>query len=447
MKACFPFLCCLGLLLSTGCATPVIQTSYVPPPPGPPDELEQLVAPIALYPDPLVALLLPASTVSTDIVLAARYLESGGDPTAVENQPWDDSVRALAHYPELVHWLNENLAWTRQLGDAYYDQPEAVMAAIQRARARALANGTLVNTSQQEVVVQDGHILILPAQPDLIYVPRYDPAIIYLPRAPGYYSGTWIRFGMGFGVGWWLGYHCDWGHHTIWFDQHRRDHWRDRRDWNHHDRIPRPGHTPPEGWQPWKPRTDRDHHRPDRGRPDVPRHPAPRPRPFAGTPSFPPRHPNMESPREHHEPAPRTPRQPVVPEPEHRAPPPVMPPPAAPESVATQPLPPPTRNRSRMEPRPEPRPEPRDYSRRGPEGNRRANLTPAPAPSSAPNRVAPRPAPRLERPNPPNRQVGSPAPSARPVPPPQLGPSRPAPKPPPPRSDPGDNDKDKNKDR
>src|SRR3954468_20689248 len=116
-----------------------------------PEELDQLFGPIALYPDALIALILPASTVSSDVVMAARYLRGNGDPARVETESWDDSVKSLSHYPEVVKWMDENLAWTKQAGEAFVAQPADVMNAIQRLRTAARAAGTLVDTPQQRV--------------------------------------------------------------------------------------------------------------------------------------------------------------------------------------------------------------------------------------------------------------------------------------------------------
>ena len=101
------------------------------------DELDQIVAPIALYPDPLIALILPAATMPSDIVLANRYLVQNGDPAQIPNQPWDDSVKGLTHYPDLLKWLDQNLDWTSQLGSAYLAQPGDVIDAIQQLRLHA----------------------------------------------------------------------------------------------------------------------------------------------------------------------------------------------------------------------------------------------------------------------------------------------------------------------
>lgn len=276
-----PYLCLVSgvcALMSAGCAA-VSQASVEPPvpvvvaPPAPAEKgsLDELVAPIALYPDALVALILPAATTSSDVVLAARYLAGGGDREKVAEQPWEDSVKALAHYPDVVKWMDENLAWTQQLGAAYLDEPAEVMAAIQRDRARAKASGVLTDTPQQQVVVVEGNLRIIPAQPEVIYIPRYDPQIVYVER-PVYYSpDPWLTFGVGFGVGSWLAYDCDWRARTIWIDHHRHQRWRDHRhDWRH-PRFPnRPVHSAYHpGWQRWKPSPDRHiEHRRHRDRHD-----------------------------------------------------------------------------------------------------------------------------------------------------------------------------------
>ncbi len=261
--------------------------SQLPPgtPLAPPEagSVDELVAPVALYPDPLLALVFPAATASSDVVLAARYLSSGGDPKQVDSQPWADSVRGLAHYPDVIKWMDENLAWTERLGEAYLNDPKEVMAAVQRDRARAQANGVLTNTPQQEVVADQGYIQIIPAQPDVIYVPRYDPDIIYIDQPVYYPSQPWITFGIGFGVGAWLAYDCDWRSHSIWFDAHRRDHWRDERDWRHPHFPDRPGVVREGGWQRWTPPPGRRPGFTHVNRPgQVVMHPAP----IAGAPRF-----------------------------------------------------------------------------------------------------------------------------------------------------------------
>jgi len=188
------------------------------------DQLEQLLGPIALYPDALIAIILPASTNSPDIVLAARYLSTGSNST-VDSQSWDDSVKALSHYPEVVKWMDENLEWTKQLGEAFLSQPADVMKTVQRLRERARTVGALTDTPQQRVVVSGGEIAIEPAQDDIIYVPRYDPEVVYWGRNYNY-SGPFITFGLGLPVGAWLAYDCDWRTRAIWVGRHREgNHW------------------------------------------------------------------------------------------------------------------------------------------------------------------------------------------------------------------------------
>ncbi len=221
-----------------------------------PAELETLFAPVALHPDALIALVLPAATNPTEIVLAARRRSANADPASLEAEPWDDSVKALARYPDMLTWMDENLDWTRQAGAAFLAQPADVMNAIQRLRAQARASGTLVDTPEQEVVVVEEHIRIVPARPDVIYVPRYDPAIVYVsrsyPRPVSVFS-----FSVGYAVGSWLAYDFDWPRRTFCIvpPPHRVTYWHERRDW----RAPvyHPG-TPgfrDHRWHTWHPRT------------------------------------------------------------------------------------------------------------------------------------------------------------------------------------------------
>lgn len=216
------------------------DSAATPIPPTPPDsttivatqrtaeELEQLLGPIALYPDALIALILPASTVPTDIVLAARHLrDNPGDRAQIEHRAWDESVKSLIHYPEVLQWMDENLNWTRQVGEAFATQPADVMQAIQRLRAKAQAAGTLVDTPQQQVIAEPQVIRIVPAQPDVIYVPHYEPDVVFVDR-PVYFTRPFLTFGLGVPVGAWLAFDCDWRRNTIWVgNRHRR--------WTGHD--------------------------------------------------------------------------------------------------------------------------------------------------------------------------------------------------------------------
>jgi hypothetical protein len=215
-----------------------------------PDQLDQLLGPIALYPDPLVAVILPASTVPSDLALAASYLAANGAPAGIDAQPWDPSVKALARYPEVVQWMNANLDWTQALGAAFAQQPADVMKSIQQLRVQARAAGTLIDTPQQQVVLTGDDIRIVPAQPNIIYVPEYDPAIVY--ETPVGYAGPFITFGMGFPVGAWLGYQCDWDDFGIWVGPWSPG-WAYRREW----RNPGSGRNSWRAWQP-DPRRSRE---------------------------------------------------------------------------------------------------------------------------------------------------------------------------------------------
>ena len=228
MKTFVPLLLGLGATI----AMTVAQTppSDVAPALRAPEELDQIFAPIALYPDALVALILPAATAPSDIASAANYLSANGDPAGIARQPWAGSVQSLAHYPDVVKWMNENRPWTQQAGDAFLAQPADVMQSIQQLRARALAAGSLANTPQQQVLMDGKEIRIVPVQPDVIYVPRYDPDLVY--EEQGSFTGPWLTFGPGFPEGIWLNYDLDWDTYGIWIGEwrpgwdYRRPAWR-----------------------------------------------------------------------------------------------------------------------------------------------------------------------------------------------------------------------------
>src|SRR5208282_576526 len=194
-----------------------------------PDQLQQLVAPIALYPDSLVAQVLAASTFPAEIVEADRWVQANPDlkgdalAQAVDQQSWDPSVKALCAFPTVLGNMDKNISWTSSLGDAYYNQEQDVMDAIQVMRQKAQQAGNLKDTQQQTVQTQGSDIVIQPATPDVVYVPAYDPWLVYgYPVAawPGWYPypGIWwggpslYWGGIGFGIGFYGGYGWGWGH-------------------------------------------------------------------------------------------------------------------------------------------------------------------------------------------------------------------------------------------
>jgi hypothetical protein len=189
--------------------------------------LDQLLAPIALYPDPLISLILPAATFAPQVQDAAGFLQGGGDPSQIDAMGWDASVQGLAHYPEVIAWLSANFDWTQQLGGAFASQPAAVMDAIQDLRQRAQAAGTLVSTPQQQVIIDGDTLAIVPVQPSIIYVPQYDPAVVYVQQPPGFYPGPYFSWSQPYPAGTWLSFDFDWRNHAVyqgdWYD-YRQQH-------------------------------------------------------------------------------------------------------------------------------------------------------------------------------------------------------------------------------
>ncbi len=206
-----------------GAPPPVEQGAQVSP-----EQLQQLVAPIALYPDELVAQVLAAATYPDQVVQADRWMQQHqglqGDQLGqeVDQQPWDPSVKALTEFPSVLANMDRNLSWTSSLGDAEVNQPQDVMAAVQTMRQRAMDAGNLTNTPQQRVAQDGANIVIEPASTQVVYVPTYDPWLAYgspVVAWPGWYSypGLFIstpgiRFSVGFGVGYYGGYGWGWHH-------------------------------------------------------------------------------------------------------------------------------------------------------------------------------------------------------------------------------------------
>jgi len=180
-----------------------------------PDQLDNLLAPIALYPDPLLAQVLVAATFPDQIDEASRFLRAGANSGAIDDQPWDVSVKAVAHYPTVLYMMDNKLDWTTSLGQAYVNQSTDVDASIQRLRGLAHDAGTIDSGPQIQVVNQDGYWNIWPVEPQLLYVPIYDPAIVFIGRR-GFF-GPYITFGVGFPIGAWLCYDFNWGGPGIYY--------------------------------------------------------------------------------------------------------------------------------------------------------------------------------------------------------------------------------------
>jgi len=196
------------------------------PAPYKPEEIEALVAPIALYPDSVLAQVLMASTYPLEIVHAARWVKAHPDMKgdaavqAVQDQSWDTSVKSLVAFPQVLEPMYDKLDWTQKLGDAFLAQQKDVFAAVQRLRARAQESGNLKSNEQQNVIVDQAPagggqtiVRIEPANPQVIYVPAYDPTVVYggwgyptyppyyWPPYPAYYPGYYPGAGLAFGIG------------------------------------------------------------------------------------------------------------------------------------------------------------------------------------------------------------------------------------------------------
>jgi Protein of unknown function (DUF3300) len=242
---------------------PPVSASTAPPPPSGPvltaAQLDQLVRPIALYPDPLLAQVLTASTYWEEIPAAAEwanqhsYLKAEALANAIraDNLQWDPSVLALLPFPSVLDTMASDMSWTEQLGNAVLMQRPNVMDAIQRMRQEAYSYGYLRSNPYCSVVNSAGYIEIVPVNPAYIYVPEYDPAIVFGPPPPGFVIGGAIRFGPAVVLGaafapWgWLNVGFLWGAHSIIIDGTPWDRvWFNRGFYHHsyaHPWVPRPG--------------------------------------------------------------------------------------------------------------------------------------------------------------------------------------------------------------
>jgi hypothetical protein len=203
-------------------------------------ELDQLLAPIALYPDSLLAQVLMAATYPLEVVAAARWIEGNPDlkgdalAKALVQKDWDPSVKSLVNFPTTLLMMNEKLEWTQKLGDAFLAQEEQVMETVQELRKKAYAQGNLESTREQHVTMQDETIIVEPADPDVIYVPVYNPFLVYGPwwypdyppyyyYPPGYVIGSSIIFlGVGVYVPWGYAWGVfDWPHRHFYISVNR----------------------------------------------------------------------------------------------------------------------------------------------------------------------------------------------------------------------------------
>ena len=200
------------------------------------EELDKLVGPIALYPDDLVAIILPASTFPIEIVQADRFLDKRKtDPKLAINENWDDSVKALVNYPDVVKKMSTDLDWTTDLGEAVVADQKGVMEAIQVFRRKTQSVGNLKSDDKQKVVVEKEIITIVPANPEVIYVPQYNPTTVvvsggysswgywpspypvyYYPYPPGAALATGLIWGAAIGAAWGGGrWGANWGGNEI----------------------------------------------------------------------------------------------------------------------------------------------------------------------------------------------------------------------------------------
>jgi len=245
----------------------------------PADQLDSLVAPIALYPDPLLSQTLVASTYPLEVIQLKQWLDQHKDlkdkalADAVEKQDWDPSIQSLAALPEVVKQLADNIKWTTDLGNAFLAQQNDVMDAVQRMRKKAQDAGNLKSSEQQKVetkVVESKQVIVVEqANPQVIYVPSYNPVVVYGPPVypyppiyyppPGYYAaGMAISFGVGvamgafWGGGGW-GYGCGWGgHNNVYINNNNTFVRNSNNNINRNTNINRPSTRPAGGNSNWQ---------------------------------------------------------------------------------------------------------------------------------------------------------------------------------------------------
>ena len=246
------------------------------PPPAEPAQrsaadLEKLTESIALYPDPLIAVMLPAAAYPVEIVQAARFVSNTNNLAMLDSQPWDENVKAVARFPSVIQKMSDDLAWTVELGQAFIEQPLGLMDAIQSLRAKAQSVGTLQTTPQQVVIVTNAVVertyetqvvyvtntivQIMPADPQVVYVPVYSPTIVYAPAPTYVYNPAvpLITFGLGIAVGAIIANnHCNWYYGGVYYGRGGFVAWGGGR-YPYYPPPPRyrpPPYRPPPGYRP-----------------------------------------------------------------------------------------------------------------------------------------------------------------------------------------------------
>ena len=245
----------MGAALAIGLAafTPLFGQAPPPPPSYPPQELDRLVSRVALYPDPLLSQILAAATFPDQIPDAARWADEHhyltGDALARaisdDHLPWDPSVQSLLPFPSVLDTMASDMAWTNEPGNAFLAQQPDVMDAVQRERHRAYDYGYL-RTNPQIIVNGGPYIEILPADPNFIVVPYYNPLIVFAPPRPGFFVGGAIGFRFGIAIGpafrpWGWGVNrFAWGEHRVFINNARWDRsWVNRGTYVHPYAMPR----------------------------------------------------------------------------------------------------------------------------------------------------------------------------------------------------------------
>jgi len=237
-----------------------------------PEEIDQLVAPIALYPDSLLAQVLAASTYPLEVVKAAQFVEQNkglkGEKLmqAAKDKDWDPSVKAMLEFPDVLLMMNEKIDWTQKLGDAFLSQQKDVMASAQRLRQKAQESGNLKTTKEQKVIVEEQTktIIIEPANPQVVYVPTYNPTVVYgawpYPAYPPYYyyppgyvaGAALFTFGVGVAVGAaWSGHGgwgCGWGNNEVDIDVNKTNNFT-KNNYNNSEKYQKNQNTKNQSWQ------------------------------------------------------------------------------------------------------------------------------------------------------------------------------------------------------